>query len=55
VSIELEHSRSTVGKTEDDPLAQKMGTDVCFWCKCRLSPDEIAACEAPDGIGRCPR
>lgn len=51
--MSLEHSRSTVGQTDDDWLSQQMGSTTCFWCKRRLTPGEIAACEAPDGIGRC--
>lgn len=49
------HRRSNVGETTDDAFGMQFGTDECFWCKRRLSPAEIAACEEPDGIGRCER
>lgn len=50
---ELEHSRSTVGTTDDDWLSQQMGTDVCVFCRERKTPAEIEACEqrGPGRVG----
>ena len=52
---ELEHSRSTVGDTDDDAMSQLMGETSCWTCGYRDSPAEIEACErAGAGIIGCP-
>lgn len=37
--------RSIVGQTSDDWLSMQQGSDVCFRCKRRMTPAEIASCE----------